>query len=188
VFNEIEEAIVAALADGEKGLPSDGEQGWYVPTANIGRQPPNLQAYLEAVLPAVCFAVSEFSVAEEGFAGIGELEEAEEGLTEICKLKFDLLYRLDAWATELDNANAIAQKAVEILMLARDGLMIEGDDYRLLKMRPVAGRDVPVELEGATVFRRQLDYRIESELLIEILQPAIKEVVIEKVEWEVSEE
>lgn len=187
MFNEIEQAIVAVLADAAKGLPHDSGQPWYVPVAHIGRRPPDLKGNLANVLPAVCFALSEFTMAEDGF-GIGELAGEAESRTELRKLRFDLLYHLDVWATGLDQANAIAQKAVECLLWARDGLVgTRGDDYRLLEIRPVAGRDVPLQLQGATAFRRQLDYRIESELLMTITHVPIREVIIEKVEWKIGE-
>jgi hypothetical protein len=188
VFNEIEEAIVAALRHERRGLPSDDEELWYVPAANIGRPPPDLQGDLSTVLPAVSFAVSEFDVVEEEFAGIGELEEVEQGLREICGLKFDVLYHLDAWATELDRANAITQQAIKILLRERARIRVQRGDYRLLRIRPRAGRNVPVEVGGNTVFRRQLDYRIESELLIRTLHTPIEGVVIEEIELQVNEE
>jgi hypothetical protein len=187
VFNEIEEAIVAALRHERRGLPSDDEELWYVPATNIGRLPPDLQGNLNALLPAVSFAVSEFDVVEEEFAGIGELEEVEQGLREIRGLKFDTLYHLDVWATELDRVNAITQKAIKILLRERARIRVQRGDYRLLRIRPRAGRNVPVELERAAVFRRQLDYRIESELLIRTLHTPTAEVVIEEVEWQVDE-
>jgi hypothetical protein len=188
VFNEIEETVVAALRHEQSGLPSDDEASWYVPAAHIGRMPPDLRGNLSAALPAVSFAVSEFDVIEEEFAGIGECEKVEQGLKEIHGVKFDILYHLEVWATEPDRVNAISQQAIEILLRERDRIEVQGDDYRLLRMRPRAGRDVPIELEHATVFRRQLDYRVESELLIETLYTPIEGVVIEEIGWQVDEE
>jgi hypothetical protein len=189
VLNEIEEAIVAVLADADSGLPSGAGQPWHVAAARIGRLPPDLQGSLSGKLPAVAFAVVQFTVGEDGYAGVGEVEADGEGLAEIQTLRFDLLYHLDVWATDLDQAQAIVQKAVEVLLQAREGLAVEGDDYRLLALRPLAGRALPAEEAGSsTVFRRQLDVQIESELLIKTHPTAIREVIVEKVEWEIHEE
>lgn len=193
MFNEIEETIVAILADAETGLPSDAGQPWHVPADHVGRLPPDLQGDPSGDLPAVAFAVSEFDVGADGYApfghGIGEVEEDDEGLTEIRTLRFDLLYRLDVWAADPDGVNAIAQRAVEILLRTRDELAVEDDDYRLLAIRPLAGRALPPSEQtgSTTVFRRQLDYRIESELLIKERPTPIREVVIREVAWQIDE-
>jgi hypothetical protein len=189
VLNEIEEAIVALLADADSGLPSGAGQPWHVAATRIGRQPPDLQGNLSDKLPAVALAVAQFTMGADGYAGIGEVQQDGEGLAETQTLRFDLLYHLGVWATDLDRANAIAQKAVEVLLQAREGLAVEGDDYRLLAMRPLAGRALPdEEASSSTVFRRQLDCQVESELLIKTHPTAIREVIVEKVEWEIDEE
>ncbi len=192
MLNEIEETIVAVLADAETGLPSDAGQPWHVPAEHVGRLPPDLQGNPTDSLPAVAFAVSEFDMGVDRYGqlgrGTGEMEE-DDGLTEIRTLGFDLLYHLDVWAADLDEVNAIAQRAVEVLLRARDEMAVEGDDYRLLAIRPLVGQALPIEQAGpTTVFRRQLDYRIESELLIKEPATPIREVVIEEVAWQVEED
>ncbi len=182
MLNVIEEAVIARLKSRSSGLPSDSDKPWYVPRGHIRRQPPDMSGRLSRVLPAVCFANVDFTVEESPFEGIGEIRSAGQAdLVELRRLKFNLLYHLDIWAEEMDGANEIAQKAVAILLSAREQLLGMRENYQISEMKLVAGRGVPEEREG--VFRRQLDYFIESELITEIPQPAIREVTVKEVGW-----
>ena len=186
MFNEVEETIIAILKDGESGLVGGNRQDWHVPASNITRQPPNLRS--RNGLPAVSFRISEFSVDEANYAGIGELQESGDMLIESTTLKFDLSCCLDIWTLKQDRGNAIARKVIEILLTMRDRIGIERSDYRILSIRPVAGREMPVSQEGRPVFKRRLDYRIESELIIQIERRPIQDVIIERVRWRESHE
>jgi hypothetical protein len=189
MFNEIEEAIVAALQHERRGLPGDDQEPWYVPAAKIGRQLPTLQGNVSNLLPAVGFAMAEFDVLEDDFSGLGEPRDIEDGVREIRPLRFNLCCHLDVWAEAVDDVNAILQRAIEILVKERDWLKEEEGDYRLLRVRPVTGRTVPTEQVGSkSVFKRQVDYDIDCELLIKTRHTPIEQVIIEEVEWDISEE
>jgi len=172
-----------------KGLP--GDKRYYILVDANGKHlkqwyplPPGvIQVYQKELDYHIDGSTLIFTTApEEGINNLTfiYLPDKEESLAQIKVIKFEMLYHLSAWALDQDKANGIIEKALTVLTGIEERLKSETEaDYEFHGIKPMEGKSLTIEIQGQTIFQKQINYRIECDFLARIPGRAISEIPIE---------